>query len=467
MPVSALFGESLARMASQLEDARCNHKTTTGELIRLEVAFPAMDLVSWLQSQAEATRCFWADRDNNFQMAGLGVAETHTAASMEEASVLMDVLSRRLQPVKAETPARYYGGVAFNKNSNRLWSGFGYTRFILPRLELVQSGDKYRLICNLHNSRDEFEQAFEALDQLVFPEVLPEFNPTEKIREVLEPSHGQWLQQVDHVLTAIATGQVDKAVLSRRSSFSFMSPVPAWSMLARWGATQIASYQFGFQFDNSPCYIGCSPERLFCRDGRQVTTEALAGTMACTTDPEQNDRLARRLLGDRKNLHENALVLQDIRHRLQPLCQDLIDDGDHTVLRLRNLQHLRFAFKGVLKLEITDGELLQTLHPTPAVGGYPRQPASELISTLETHTRGWYSGACGYIGADKSEFSVAIRSGLVEGNTVHLFSGAGLVAGSDAELEWEELNAKIHTPGEVLGMARQGADNRFMERSTG
>ncbi len=460
MPNSALYRESLNDMAAQIELARQDKQTTKGSLLRLEVRIPMLDMPRWLQAQSFGTRCFWADRKGNCRVAGLGVAEQHQAGSIDEVSVLLDILSQRAAAIKngadgtscGTTTARYYGGIAFNSPVTGIWSEFGYSRFILPRLEIVMKRQNAWLVCNLRNSPEEFVRAQAALDKLVFPQQLPDFVPTEQTQIALEPSRNQWRKQVTEVLAAISTGKLDKAVLSRRSSLSFEEPIAAWSLLGRWRATQIASYQFGFQFDNQSCYIGCSPERLFRRTGRHVETEALAGTMACTTDPEKNDRLAKRLLGDKKNLHENALVLKDIRQRLQPICSDLIDDGDHTVLRLRNLQHLRYAFRGILKPDVTDGQLLQTLHPTPAVGGYPRQAASELIKQLETHTRGWYSGACGYVGADQSEFSVAIRSGLVDGNTIHLFSGAGLVAGSDPDMEWNELNAKIRTPGEVLGL---------------
>ena len=462
MPNSALYSESLTTMAARLEQVEQNKHTTKGSLLRLEVRMPTLDLTRWLQVQPFRTRCFWADREGDCRVAGLGVAEQYQANSIDEVAILLDVLSQRTASVKSNTAARYYGGIAFNGSVTGIWSDFGYSRFVLPRLEIVMNRNNSWLICNLRNSPEEFAQARDALNQLIFSEQLsseqpsseplPEFSPVKPTCLSLEPSRNQWRHQVNQVLSAIDAGQLDKAVLSRRSTLSFNAPIDAWCLLGRWRATQIASYQFGFQFNNSPCYIGCSPERLFRRTGRLIATEALAGTMACTTDPEKNDRLAKRLLGDKKNLHENALVLKDIRQRLQPLCSDLIDDGDHTVLRLRNLQHLRYAFRGVLKPEVTDGQLLQTLHPTPAVGGYPRQAAVDLIRQLETYARGWYSGACGYVGADQSEFTVAIRSGLVDNNTIHLFSGAGLVEGSDPDMEWNELNAKIRTPREVLGL---------------
>ena len=94
---------------------------------------------------------------------------------------------------------------------------------------------------------------------------------------------------------------------------------------------------------------------------------------------------------------------------------------------------------------VTDYDLLTTLHPTPAVGGSPWHEAQQLITTLEPHSRGWYSGVFGSMGLNETEFAVAIRSGLLRGRHLSLYSGAGIVAGSEPDAEWQELDNKINT----------------------
>ena len=95
--------------------------------------------------------------------------------------------------------------------------------------------------------------------------------------------------------------------------------------------------------------------------------------------------------------------------------------------------------------ETADWQLLQKIHPTPAVGGSPRRKALSQIRALEQHQRGWYAGACGFISEDVSEFTVAIRSGLWHQNQLHLYTGAGILTGSDAEAEWQELDTKLNS----------------------
>jgi menaquinone-specific isochorismate synthase len=79
------------------------------------------------------------------------------------------------------------------------------------------------------------------------------------------------------------------------------------------------------------------------------------------------------------------------------------------------------------------------------VGGTPSSLALHLINELEPHRRGWYSGTVGYIGTRETEFAVAIRCALLQDNTVRLYSGAGIVPGSEPDAEWQELESKIRT----------------------
>ena len=121
-------------------------------------------------------------------------------------------------------------------------------------------------------------------------------------------------------------------------------------------------------------------------------------------------------------------------------------------MKLAGGRHLRSGVRGTLREGVTDAEVLLALHPTPAVGGYPRQEALEVVRALESFDRGWYAGAVGSIGAEGSELAVGIRSGLVSGNRLALFSGAGIVAGSVPEDEWAEIEQKIGDFVRVFGL---------------
>ena len=121
-----------------------------------------------------------------------------------------------------------------------------------------------------------------------------------------------------------------------------------------------------------------------------------------------------------------------------------------SLLKLARKQHLYSAVNVLLKEDVTDGSLLDRLHPTPAVGGYPTENALSEISRLEPFDRGWYAAPVGWISADEAEFAVAIRSGLIHDKTLSLYSGAGIVPGSKPEEEWQEIEHKISDFLEVI-----------------
>jgi len=92
---------------------------------------------------------------------------------------------------------------------------------------------------------------------------------------------------------------------------------------------------------------------------------------------------------------------------------------------------------------VSDAALMQALHPSPAVGGVPTNKAIAYLREHEPFDRGWYAGPVGWVGPESGEFAVAIRSGLVRGNTLSLYSGAGIVDGSTPDGEWSEIETKL------------------------
>lgn len=148
---------------------------------------------------------------------------------------------------------------------------------------------------------------------------------------------------------------------------------------------------------------------------------------------------------DKKNIVENQYVVDDIVDRLTPFTDEIELQNNAKLIRLRKVQHLKREIHARLKKGINGVQLLAALQPTAAVAGLPREEAINYIQENEPFSRGWYSGSMGYISHQKAEFCVAIRSALVSGDELHLFSGAGIVKGSQADVEWLELDKKMAT----------------------
>ncbi len=242
-------------------------------------------------------------------------------------------------------------------------------------------------------------------------------------------------------------------VLSRESvltSPNHDADINPWAMLDQWARHAQDCFHFGFQFSPEQAFIACSPERLYRREDRHLFTEALAGTIRRSGDEEVDAQLATELLADSKNRLENRLVHADILSRLAPLAHDATLT-EPRILKLRLLQHLKCDIEAELKPGVCDWQLLDALHPTPAVGGAPREAALAFIREFEPYDRGWYAGACGMLSRETSEFSVAIRSARIQPGSVTLFAGAGIVAGSEPVAEWAELDNKIANVLSLLG----------------
>jgi menaquinone-specific isochorismate synthase len=192
-------------------------------------------------------------------------------------------------------------------------------------------------------------------------------------------------------------------------------------------------------------FLSATPERLYRRRNHHIVGEALAGTRPRGKTPEDDLRLGEKLLTSQKEAREHAFVADSVRTALSDLCRSLSADDHRSLVKLPRVQHMVTRFEGELRPGIGDGHLLTRLHPTAAVGGYPANLARSRLRRLETFDRGWYAGPIGWIGVDEAEFAVGIRSGLVQGDTLRLFSGAGIVEGSHPDREWDEIEDKIGT----------------------
>jgi isochorismate synthase len=198
--------------------------------------------------------------------------------------------------------------------------------------------------------------------------------------------------------------------------------------------------------------MGASPERLAALRGRDLDTMAMAGSARRATDRATDDELAARLLASDKEREEHAVVVTMLRDALSPLVEAMRMPSQPTVERFRHVQHLVTPITGRLREDADILALVERLHPTPAVAGTPRDLALELIADEEPGDRGWYAGPLGWIDRHgDGEFIVALRSGLVEGDTATLFAGCGIMADSDPEREWDESSSKLMALGSALG----------------
>lgn len=424
-------------------------------LVRLEVPAPAVDLPRWLAANPGLPRLFWLARDGEFEMAGIGIADMVTAgASGPHRPPLVTIKER----IPARYPhLRYYGGLSFDGSAPRCpdWQPFGAGRFILPRFEITRDRDLWRLACTFLDDpalrKTSLRSLLEELSHLRTGLAAISSLPAVVSRQD-HPDRSGWLRAAAGVLEGIARGAFQKVVLARQSVFRFAEPPDPFLLLRRLREVNPEGFHFAFQPEDGVTFLGASPERLFRRRQLRIVTEAVAGTRRRGESTREDQAVGDALLDSEKDRREHRFVTDTIAERLGDLCVFHRADPEVSLLKLTRLQHLYLRFEGTLKPEVDDAEIVRALHPTPAVAGNPTAAALGEIAFREPFHRGWYAGPVGWIGARGAEFAVAIRSGLVAGHRLILYTGAGIVEGSRPLAEWEELENKLASFVRVIGV---------------
>ncbi|MBU9829567.1 isochorismate synthase MenF [Rahnella sp. FC061912-K] len=391
---------------------------------------PDTGLLEWLSAQPCYPKFYWQQRDGHDEAAVCG--DAYAFGDMQQAQAFIrqhrDIPDLHIWGLNA-----FNGADAGGRAANALF---------LPRIELCRSGTTYWLRCTLFSAvslREEARRTRLFLRSLVASHALPPIM-SRVVQHQHLPAEPQWNQLINRALEGIEQQQFDKVVLARKTTLSLSQPLNACAFLAASRAVNHHCYHFMLAFTPQQAFLGSSPERLFLRDHTELFTEALAGTVANHPDLQKARELGEWLLNDGKNQRENLLVVDDICQRLQGGAHSL-DVMPAEILRLRKVQHLRRSIHGELT-GADDAGCLQRLQPTAAVAGLPRQAAREFIAGHEPFDREWYAGSAGYLSTEQSEFTVALRSAAVKGHHLELYAGAGIVAGSDAAQEWQEIENK-------------------------
>ena len=414
-------------------------------IVRLAVPVGRIDPFRWLSEQRVFPKVYWSGREDRDGVAAVGTADVREAGVSESVGSLSKLLATL--PDSGGSGARYYGGGRFDPlgKIDVEWAAFGAYRFVLPRFELHAGDTQTTLVCNLVLPRDteDATSILREIEDLSLPEdVMGASLPTPVLREDSPDLQG-WTENVEWALSAFAEGRLGKVVLARRAEFGFDGDLDPTLLLESLKAVTPGCFHFYAEPEEGTAFLGASPERLFRRDGRSLQSEAVAGTRPRGVSSADDEGLREELLHSAKDRVEHTYVSTGIREALEPLCEELEIEDSVADMKLARGRHLRSKIRGKLRDGVTDAGLLEAMHPTPAVGGHPRSEALDEIRALEPFDRGWYAGPVGWIGADASDFAVGIRSGLVRGQKLALFSGAGIVAGSVPEEEWAEIEQKI------------------------
>lgn len=436
---------------------------TNVNLVSCTQPAPGVPPELFLREAAGLPRFYWEHNDTVY--AGFGIAAELTAWGDERFEGIRSQAVRLFQNVQLFNDApvarpRLFGGFSFRPDfiTENTWASFAPAYFVLPHFQLTRSGGETWLTINLLLPADETADVAEIREALQarYVALLEAFaapSSRNQLTEINYPlSYEAWSDIITDATARMKVDELQKVVLARVCELRFEQRVDIDSALGFLRVKYAGCTIFLFEPMPHLAFYGATPELLVSVEGQHIETMALAGSIKRGATPAADDALARELSNDPKNRYEHALVADAIRARLAPLTETLTMPSEPQILRLSNIQHLYTPIRGVLHEASGVLELVEKLHPTPAMGGVPQTKAMDYIATAEPVPRGWYAAPVGWIDQNlDGAFAVAIRSAISQNERVWLYAGAGIVADSEPQKEWDETALKFKPMLDALG----------------
>jgi len=457
-----------------LSVARAGHGLTFVAM-HAPVVAPSAIVRAWPEGPVVAWSSPGSDGDPPFSLAGVGIARELRGRGADRwhqlrlaaedlgihGAVICERSRRRLAPPAALGLGRprFVGGAAFAPGAadRGPWSGFGDAWFVLPRWTYTSDGMAAWLVLAVDEleARDHARWRAELAILENAARTPQDTTAVAEISEIVRGSAELWRAQVEAITATIEGGACSKIVAARTCSIALAAPLAsiatAANLLDALDTRHAECTRLLIRPPGAGALVGATPERLVRRDGTTIRCDALAGTIRVADLPA--DDAAATLLASAKDRREHELVVRAIRTALADLGGDVAAPDEPTIRTLRHVLHLHTPFRATTRAPRHVLELAGRLHPTPAVGGTPTDFAIDWIRDHEPVPRGWYASPVGWFDlAGDGELAVALRSGVVTGKHIHLWAGAGIVAGSDPEQELAETELKLRAMLGALGV---------------
>lgn len=322
-----------------------------------------------------------------------------------------------------------------------IWDGYNPAEVFIPRITIegANAGSVIRVVVPAN------EPAEPTLDLLASMRH-PEWSPVVDLGDHATESHppvSEWAASVEKAVTGIVAGQLDKVVLARSVVVHSATPPAILRIFRELVRSYPQCYNFAWKSGDA-VFMGASPELLGSVRGRRLRSNPLAGSAPRGEGSVDDDAIGNELLASDKDRREHALVVDAIRDNLRPLTSRLDAADEPELKKMASVQHLSTLIDATLNADVDLLDVIEAIHPTPAVGGVPTREALRLIDELESIDRGWYTGGVGWIDTEgDGAVALALRCGLVRGTTTHLFAGAGIVEGSQPDAELQETRLKL------------------------
>ena len=423
--------------------------------VLVTVPIPPTSPLRWLSAQKRFPQFYWQDRRGELEVAGCGNLISEQSNSCMDTCI--DSVNAWIHSHPQGHQFTFFGGGAFDsaQQTSVEWAEFPTASFTQPEVVLVRRGDDYSLLLGTRVQQGEsIAKITRRLARLLQKSCSFEDSPLEVETEIVEqtdiPSRDAWNASFENLISQLESEIVEKVVVARRRDLSLSAAQKPEVLLERLMKHQEESYSFLYSPSPLSWFASKSPECLLRLTGSRLESEALGGTAPLVHCSEEDTRHAEHLRSSSKVLHEHRLVVEDVERKITKLTDSFVKSNTPELVKLSHVQHLRSRLAGIAKQGLDLSEAISTLHPTAAVCGHPTKVAVQAIADFEPFARGWYAGPVGLITADVSEFAVALRCMLARGNQISIYGGAGIVTGSTAEDEWNEVDGKMSSAMELF-----------------
>ena len=434
--------------------------TQDTNIISFSCQIPSVDPLACLQkfSHSDTLHFYWENCSKQEAVAAWGVTRSSYTESASRFVTAQNFVQGCFNQITREgannlaigKPSVFCGFTFFDdvKQSEPFKSG----TLFLPRFHLVKKNKNCCLIVNfpLQKEQDksrlieQIKQKVDSIDWSVLEQPKEE-NSLLSVNRAQSQDPEYFRSVVGSALDLIAAGELSKIVIAHTTEISSAVPFNVIKSLANLRELHPDCYIFSTGNGSGQNFIGASPERLLSVQNKQLVTDALAGSSPRGINNTEDLHLANLLLKNRKEKREHQAVRDFVIERLRGVGlkpQQL----PLQLLKLSNIQHLWTPIYGHLPAEIEPLEIVELLHPTPAVAGVSTKVACEKIRHYEKLDRSLYAAPLGWVDYESNcEFIVGIRSALIDGDRATLYAGAGIVSGSNPDKEFAEVQLKLQS----------------------
>ncbi|KAB1216667.1 Isochorismate synthase, chloroplastic [Morella rubra] len=404
---------AMNRLDSAISQLKSDPSPFASGIIRLQVPIQQqIEAIDWLHAQHHILlpRCFFSGRrtgNSDFfyctngndiskgapsfvSVAGVGSAVffRHTYPfSYSDWKSIKRFLSKKCPLIRA------YGAIRFDAKSNisAEWDGFGSFYFMVPQVELDELEGSSMLATTIAWDKSlswTWEMAIDALQATlcqissIVLKMRKEVPRTFILCNNHIPNKPRWDLAVNRALQLIdrSNSALIKVVLARSSRVVTTTDIDPITWLACLQVEGENAYQFCLQPPNAPAFIGNTPEQLFHRKYLSISSEALAGTRGRGGSITLDLQVEHDLLSSPKDHLEFTIVRESIRKKLEAVCEGVVVEPKKAIRKLPRVQHLYAHLTGSLRSEDDEYDILASLHPTPAVCGFPMEEARLFIA---------------------------------------------------------------------------------------